>query len=487
MKQCLLLLGCVLFAISCASSQAQDDNLAAVQDRPNIVVIVADDLGWADVGYHDGRIDTPNLDRLARQGVKLERFYTAPLCSPTRAGLMTGRWPIRYGMAESVVTPWRPWALPKNEDTLADMLGRAGYKRRAAIGKWHIGHYQRQYLPTNRGFTYFYGPYNGNLDYFTHVREGELDWHRNHETCRDEGYSTDLFEREAVRFISDSPAGEPFFLYVPFNAPHTPLQAKEADIAKYAGRVTDPKKRIYAAMVDSMDQAIGGILKAIEKRGIAENTVVLFFSDNGGTRYGSNQPLRSGKGTVYEGGIRVPAIIRWPARIPGGSTCNATMGYIDVYPTLKRIAGLNAADPNPLDGLDMLDVIRGKASPPQRDWYSYIAQQKPEQSALTNMPWKLVVRGGNALDLAIDEKGNRKTTHSPPISAELFNLEKDPGEQTNLLSQQPKIAQKLLKSMQSYRRLKIDVPDCFANRKGFVAPKDWVIPEEGVKIPKARN
>lgn len=267
-------------------------------ERPNIVILLADDLGWADVGYHGGVIDTPSIDRLAKEGVRLENFHATPLCSPTRAGLMTGRWPIRYGMGEAVITPWRKHGLPTTERTLADLIGR-----------------------------------------------------------------------EAVRYIEDSSVDEPFFLYVPFNAPHSPMQAKEEDIAKYEDRIADERTRIYAAMVDSMDQAIGKILAAIDAKGIARNTFVLFMSDNGGaTSFGSvNRPWRSGKGSVYEGGVRVPAIVRWPAGgVSGGGTCDAMMGMIDVYPTVKRLAGVTVADPNPLDGLDMLDVIRGTAPPPKR-------------------------------------------------------------------------------------------------------------------------
>lgn len=265
------------------------------EQKPNIVIIVADDLGWKDVGYHEGNIATPNLDRLAAEGVQLENWHVAPLCSPTRAGLMTGRWPIRYGMGESVITPWRKWGLPTTEQTIADLLAVAGYERRGMVGKWHIGHYKKELLPLNRGFNSFYGHYNGALDYFTHQREGELDWHRNFETSHDEGYSTDLIGREAAIFIDKSPADKPFFLYVAFNAPHDPMQAQAADLAKYAN-VDGENRRIYSAMVDSMDQAIGVVLEALEKKKIADNTFVLFF---GSTRFrvGIDRVLRSERGS----------------------------------------------------------------------------------------------------------------------------------------------------------------------------------------------
>ena len=446
----------------------------SIPSKPNIVIILADDLGWADVGYHGGKIATPNIDRLAREGVRLENFHACPLCSPTRAGLMTGRWPIRYGMGESVITPWRKYGLPTTERTLADLVAKAGYERRGAFGKWHLGHYKKKFLPLNRGFTHFYGLYNGAFDYFTHKREGELDWHRNFETCRDEGYTTDLIGREAARFIDESSTSKPFFLYVPFNAPHLPLQAKEQDIAKY-NHIPTEKKRIYAAMVNSMDQAIGEILRAIDSKGITDNTFVLFFSDNGAIRYGDNGPWRSGKGSVYEGGVRVPAVVRWPAGIRGGRDVNAMMGYIDVYPTIRHIADITDPDPNPLDGRDMLEVIRGKAKAPKRDWFSYIAQGRPDRMAICDGTWKLVLLGGSILDVTLDRAtrpGNSKT------SVELFRLDRDPGEQTNLAAEHPEVAAQLLKRLKEFRRLKIDgVPDYQDGRKGFKAPKDWVIKE----------
>ncbi len=451
------------------------NSFAYAAAEPNIVILLADDLGWADVGYHGGKIDTPNIDRLAGEGVRLENFHVAPLCSPTRAGLMTGRWPIRYGMGEAVITPWRRYGLPTTERTLADMLATAGYERRGAIGKWHLGHYQRKYLPLRRGFTYFYGHYNGAFDYFTHKREGELDWHRNFDTCRDEGYSTDLIGREAVRFVDESPAGKPFFLYVPFNAPHNPLQAKPEDIAKY-DTIEKPKLRTYAAMVDSMDQAIGKILAAIDEKGIADNTFVLFLSDNGATPSGDNRPWRSGKGSVYEGGVRVPAVVRWPAgSLMGGREVDAMMGYIDIYPTIKRIAGATGPDAKELDGRDMLDVILNKAEPPQRDWFSYIEQGNPGRIAVCDGTWKLVVTGGSVLDVSLDDSAPDRTEEK--LTVELFRLDRDPGEKTNLVEKRPEIASRLLKRLKEHHQLKIDVPHYREGREGFVAPKDWVIPD----------
>lgn len=467
----ILSLGAVAFALAAVPlppvAQAPPQ-----QQPPNIVVLLADDLGWGDLGYHGAEIETPNIDRLAKEGVRLENFHAAPLCSPTRAGLMTGRWPIRYGMGASVITPWRRWGLPTSERTLADLLAGAGYTRRGVFGKWHLGHYRKAFLPLNRGFTDFYGHYNGAIDYFTHEREGELDWHRGFATSRDEGYTSDLIGREAARFIEASPAGRPFLLYVPFNAPHLPLQAKEQDIAKYSA-IEDEDRRIYAAMIDLLDQAIGRILAALDARGAAENTFVLFFSDNGAvSSRGDNGAWRGGKGDVYEGGVRVPAVARWPAGLDGGREVHAMMGYVDVYPTLKRIAGVTSPDANPLDGRDMLDVIRGTAPPPQRDWFSYIAQGSPDRAAVTDGTWKLVAVGGSVLE--VKPQSLMEGPGKPRI--ELFRLDQDPGERKNLLAAHPEIAARLLERLQEFRRLKLDgIPDYREGREGFSAPKDWLI------------
>ncbi len=442
----------------------------ADQQQPNIVIIVADDLGWKDVGYHGGDIATPNLDRLATEGAQLENWHVAPLCSPTRAGLMTGRWPIRYGMGESVITPWRKWGLPTTERTIADLVATAGYERRGAVGKWHLGHYKKELLPLSRGFTSFYGHYNGAFDYFTHQREGELDWHRDLETSHDEGYSTDLIGREAAIFIDNSHVDKPFFLYVPFNAPHDPMQAKPEDLATYAN-VKQQKRRIYSAMVDSMDQAIGVVLVALEEKKVADNTFVLFFSDNGALSWGNNKPWRSGKGSVYEGGVRTPALVRWPAGgISGGGKVDGMMGMIDVYPTIKRLVGVKSKDGNRLDGIDVLDVLRGEKKAPVRDWFSYIAQGRQDQTAVCDDTWKLVVTNGSVLDVVLDEGGGQ----TPKV--ELFRLDRDPSESKNLLPDHPDVAAAMLQRLQAFRRLQIDgIPHFLEGKQGFQTPTDWVI------------
>jgi arylsulfatase B len=440
----------------------------AAERPPNIVLIVADDLGRADLGFAGSDIRTPILDRFVASGVRLDRFYACPVCSPTRAGLMTGRWPIRYGIMRTVIPPWSSYGLPVEERTLPEALAEAGYTRRGIFGKWHLGHAKKAFLPPQRGFTDFYGHYNGALDYFTHVREGEVDWHRGNATVKEDGYSTDLIARESVRFIEASPASHPFFVYVPFNAPHSPYQAKPEDLAKYPAR--EGEKRTYAAMVDALDQAIGRILDAIAKRADADNTFVLFMSDNGGHEpVASNAPFRDGKFSVYEGGIRVVAAVRWPAGgLKGGRVCNESMGYIDVFPTALRLAGAKASAGGkglPVDGRDVLDVMRGGKAE-ERPWFSFIAPQATESASVNVGSWKLVVTGKAVLgaELAATNK------------VELFNLDDDPHETKNVATTHADRVARLHRHLVEFGRMQKTGVAAFAEgRAGFKAPRDWII------------
>ena len=270
---------------------------ANVKTKPNIVIILADDLGWADVSFHSDRIPTPNIDRIAEEGVELDRFYVFPMCSPTRAGLMTGRYPIRFGMARSVIPPWRNFGLDPDEITLPEALGKLGYTHRGIFGKWHLGHNHTKWHPNNQGFTHFHGHYNGAIDYFTLSRENERDWHLNKKSNQETGYSTDLIASAASNFIlKHSKEEDPFFCYVPFNSPHSPFQAPEKYIKKFqhlAGLNSKGKnkslRQVVAAMVSCMDDGIGKILKAIDTSGEADNTIVWFFSDNGGNMNNSSR------------------------------------------------------------------------------------------------------------------------------------------------------------------------------------------------------
>jgi arylsulfatase A-like enzyme len=354
--------------------------------RPNVVIFVADDLGWADVGFHGGtQIETPSLDRLAREGAELARFYATPICSPTRAALMTGRDPLRLGVAYGVIMPWHNVGIHPDEHFMPESFRAAGYQT-AMVGKWHLGHAQETYHPNRRGFDHFYGHLHTEVGYFPpFASQGGRDFQSNGESIDDEGYETFLLADEAARWIRARDPERPFFLYLPFIAPHTPLDAPDDLKARYAdiedareparSKVTDQTRRIarlmlqpsarplYAAVVHAMDQAIGRVLLALDDEGIADDTIVLFFSDNGGASYAlggaDNVPLRGGKGETFEGGIRVVAAVRWPGRIRAGSRVDSIVSVMDVFPTLAAAAGVEPGSRFDLDGRDMWPAIAG--------------------------------------------------------------------------------------------------------------------------------
>lgn len=413
--------------------------------KPNILIFLADDLGYGDVGFHGSDIQTPNIDKLADQGIKLEQFYSCSMCSPTRAGLMTGRYPIRFGLMRAVVPPYREFGLSTDEETIADMLGNAGYNYRGIIGKWHLGHRRQKWLPTNRGFSYFEGCHNGAIDYFNRFRDGTLDWHINEQPSTKEGYTTDIIGQAAIEFIESVPKEEPFFLYVPFTAPHSPFQAKQEDMEKYSKR--EGVKRIYAGMVDCMDQNIGKILDAIKERGQLENTFILFFSDNGGVlKVASNGEQRGEKLTPYQGGIRVVAAAHWPAGgISGGKVCNERMGYIDVFPTLMEVAGYNGNPKNNLDGINILEAIKGERLS-DRAWFTYEDQgnEKIEKIAINTDQWKLVVHRS-----APDSDENL-------LKNELFQIADDLTEEIDLAAKNPSILEELLTELDCFYKLRCD-------------------------------
>lgn len=436
------------------------------ESKPNILILVADDLGYADVGFNGGKVfATPNLDRLASTGVNLTDFRACPMCSPTRAGLLTGRWPSRFGMMRAVVPPWSAYGLPSEENTLPELFASEGYEHRGIVGKWHLGHAQQKFHPLSQGFTRFVGCYNGAIDYFTHEREGEVDWHHDKKTVREEGYSTDLIGDEAVRFVRDVPSEKPWLLYVPFNAPHSPYQAKDEDLQKYP-QLKMVNRRAYAAMVDAMDQAIGRILTAVEARADADNTIVLFFSDNGGIpKVGSsNAPYRGAKLTVYEGGTRVCAAVRWPAGgLIGGKRFGDRIGYIDVLPTLLAAAG--ASIPTSIDGANFLPALQGDRSLPERAWFSYMHQNEEAHASVHSANWKLIARG----DFFAEKPDSAPTF-------ELYNLIADIVEANDVAAQHPKVVSQLhaqLREFGTWQKPGVAAYD--SGRENFKAPKDWII------------
>jgi arylsulfatase A-like enzyme len=437
----LLLLLTFVFLVGSAEAKAP---------RPHVVFLLADDLGWGDVGFHGGEIATPQIDALAREGARLEQLYAQPLCTPTRAALLTGRYPTRYGLQRGVVRPWARYGLPLDERLLSQALAEVGYAT-AITGKWHLGHFARAYLPTRRGFERQYGPYNGAIDSYTHERDGGLDWHRDDAALREPGHATDLIAREAARIIAAHDPKRPLVLYVPFTAVHAPYQADARHAEPYAHFPAE--RRRYAGMLAALDEAIGRILAALEAKGLRDDTLIVFCSDNGGPAPGvitSNGPLRGGKGTFYEGGVRVPAIAVWKGRIEPGRVVASPLHMVDWYPTLLGLAGASLEQPHPLDGRDAWPAIsRGAPSPHEEILLGVVKGG----GAIRVGDWKLIVDGG----------GDR---------VELFDLAADPAEKTNLAVQEPARVKAMRLRLDAHARTA--APSRQAPKPpGFVAPAVW--------------
>lgn len=430
--------------------------LPAWAQPPNIVLIVADDLGWKDVGYHHSEIRTPSIDALAEGGVTLTDFYVHPTCSPTRAALMTGQSPMRHGIYHAIGKNTEG-SLPLSLKLLPEYLGEAGYQS-VMVGKWHLGHATSAMLPMARGFEQAYGHFTGGVGYWDHVHGGGLDWHRNGVALREEGYATHLQADEAVRLIRERDRERPLFLYTAFGAPHLPNEAPEETIEQYSG-IADPNRRVHAAMVDELDHAIGRIVAALEAEQMLENTLIWFFSDNGGlnpsaasdgmrnlvsnlvavfgrplptgfleflrhnTEDGGsdNGPYRKGKGTVYQGGILVPSVLYWPGTL-GPALVSERITVQDVLPTLAEVAGIDLPSSQPVDGRARWAAINGEDTTATAD---FIAVSRGERAVLRG-PWKLIASDG---------------------ASELYNLADDPFEQTDLAAENPVLVDQLLSAI----------------------------------------
>ena len=408
--------------LACAAAQAAD--------KPNIIHIVADDLGWKDVGFNGCTdIKTPNLDALAGGGARFTQFYVQPMCTPTRAALMTGRYPFRYGLQTIVIPGPAGYGLDTSEFLLPQCLKDAGYTT-AIIGKWHLGHADTKYWPRQRGFDYQYGAMIGELDYFTHRDAGVLDWFRDNKPVEEKGYTTQLLGNDAVKFVNAQSVEKPFYLYLTFNAPHTPYQAPQEYIDRYKD-IQDPTRRIYAGMVSCLDDEIGRVVAALDKKGLRDNTLIVFNSDNGGTKNAmfagqmadlsktkipcDNGPYRDGKGSLFEGGVRVAACANWPGHIKP-ETVDGIIHAVDIFPTLAALAGASTAKSKPLDGLNVWSTIaEGKPSPRSEVIYNI----EPFRAAIRQGDWKIIWRS------------------LIPSSVDLYNLAEDPYEKNNLAAAHP--------------------------------------------------
>lgn len=406
---------------------------------PNVVLIITDDLGWGDLGVHGATdIRTPNIDALARQGVRFADFYAnGVLCTPTRAGLISGRYQQRVGLETafpSVAYTGPKDGLPVTGSSLPALLKSRGYAT-ALVGKWHLG-YLPEYSPAAHGFDYFFGLKSGYHDFYTHLgSDGHLDLWENDRRVELEGYSTDLITARALQFI-ERQSGGPFFIDVAYNAPHWPYQPPDrpsvsrdsaAHLMPYDSATST--RADYAAMVERVDRGVGEILAALDRLGIAERTLVIFTNDNGGEWLADNGPFFHRKWTVWEGGIRVPAIARWPGRIPAGTVSQQVGITMDLSATILALAEVTPPRDVPLDGIDLMPIVTGRAAVRERQlfWRTEVGGQR--QRAVRDGHWKLVVDGTHQL---------------------LFDLRTDPGERNDLARSRRDVARRLWLALRAW-------------------------------------
>jgi arylsulfatase A-like enzyme len=357
--------------------------------KPHILLILADDMGWNDVGFHLGDVSTPNLDRLAKEGVDLEGLYTLPLCTQTRAAIMTGRYPFRYGLQHGVIRLESEYGLPLTEHLMPEELKEVGYGT-YLIGKWHLGHHAPEYLPMARGFDYHYGNYCAGVDYFTHTFMGVPDWHKGAEPAFEEGYATTLLTEEAVRVVEEHDASKPMFLELAYTAPHTPVRVPPSAL-QISDPSEDPTRTQYKAAVTEMDKGIGEVIAALEKKQMIDDTIIVFLSDNGGeeSNGADNKPYRGGKGTesAYDAGMRVPALVWWKnSKIKPGLVIRAPVHAVDLTATLLALAGAERTD-MPLDGQDLWKYLTGRKEVEARELPLVIS---PKRQVVRYGDWKLI-------------------------------------------------------------------------------------------------
>ena len=403
-------------------------------EKPNFVFIIADDLGWADVAFHGGRVPTPNLDRLREEGVELTQHYVAPVCSPTRTGFMTGRTWSRF----NVTAPQNEQALPFGTVTVARALREAGYDT-CLTGKWHLGS-KPEWGPNHFGFDHSYGSLAGGVGPYNHFyKKGPYSttWHRNEELLTEEGHVTDLITNEALSWL-EKRGERPFFLYVPYTAVHLPVKEPDPFLARVPASIEGEVPRHYAACILHLDDSVGRIVAAIDKAGKADNTLIVFTSENGGstaenndTKYpednypsgkltGNNLPLRGQKGDPYEGGTRVPTVARWTGRLKPGTRCETPLHITDWMPTFCALAGHDPGRDLKWDGANVWGAISGEAELPERSLYSVAPGHRAH--ILRSGEWKLIEFPGKA---------------PQPDRTELYHLAVDPGETKDLADAEP--------------------------------------------------
>lgn len=382
---CFFCFSIVLLAVRCGTVQSQQTS-----NKPNIIVILADDAGYADFGFMGSRdIETPHLDRLASEGtIFTDAHVSASVCSPSRAGLLTGRYQQRFGH-ECNLEPNQPQAFDTAQYTIAEFLDDSGYHT-SIIGKWHLGEQPHQH-PLVNGFDYFWGFLAGGRSYFPSVEDDQLGDERaileNYEPSSFDGYITDAIGDKAVEYINTkAPEKSPFFMYLSFNAPHTPMHAKEEDIARFP---QDHKRPVYAAMIWSMDQAVGRVVEALKKTGDYENTIIFFLSDNGGAHNNGSsvEPLKGWKGNHYEGGLRVPFFVTWKNKLPAGARFDGLSSSLDIYKTVVALVGDEKVAASNLDGANLLPFLLGEQS---GDPHTELKWRKDEMASVRMGDYKLI-------------------------------------------------------------------------------------------------
>lgn len=397
---------------------------AATTRPPNIVMILCDDLGYGDIGSYGSPIRTPNLDRLAAQGVRFTHFYSGnPVCSPSRAALLTGRYPVRAGVPR-VLFPYDKQGLPPTETTLAQILKKQGY-RTQCVGKWHLGH-MPDYLPTTRGFDHYFGiPYSNDMNPRWLMDDTKVvEEQATLETL------TPRYTERAVEFINAAKS-EPFFLYMPHTYPHIPLAAS----GKFRGK---SPQGIYGDVVEEIDWSVGEVLGALKRAGVEQNTLVMFSSDNGPWYQGSAGKLRGRKGSTWEGGQRVPFIARFPGRIPKNKTIAATGSIMDIVPTVTKLCG--AAMPNPSDGVDLWPVMSGAARDAERDILLYFDNMSLQCARLGK--WKLHLARHNVMVYNPAPAAGRMSLVLP--NPELYDVVSDVAESYDVASEHPEVGKEIL-------------------------------------------
>ena len=413
---------------------------ALAADAPHIVCILADDLGWKDVGFNRGEVLTPNLDRLAAAGAVLRAFYAQPYSTQTRAALLTGRYPMRYGLQSGSILASSRYGLSAEERTLAQALKEHGY-RTAFVGRWQLGHATPEFWPTRRGFDHFYGTLSGRVD--AQLRKGvKADWRRNETPLREEGYVTTLLAKEAVSIIDRHAAGTPLLLIVAFTAPALASSPPKEMLAKYPSE-RDEARRNHLAAVSALDTAVGEIVGALERRKMKDDTLIVFHGDNGGgvpTRFptadgdgqssaADNGPWREGRGSLYEGGVRVPAFAHWAGRIAAGTLIGDPVHVTDVHATVVKLTGGSLEQAKKLDGLDLWPALAEGQRSPRKET---LLDVEDFRGAIRVGEWKLIVHA------------------ALPSRVELYDVANDPEEAENKADAYPERVKELRARLEGY-------------------------------------